>query len=186
MNILFIWVPKTAGSSFHHVLRDKLNMQLYTENYHRFNNTGSVTFGHACVASLMEKRIIKPAYIKDAEIITCVRNPYDRFVSLFNDYKRTGRIAPKFSQWDFANTLRSVTRKPGLYNSRDFSMCADQCDWILPETSIIKLENLSRVVFEELDVELPTLNSSKENVFDDRCRDIVGDIYNKDFCLLDY
>lgn len=184
--VLFIWIPKTAGTSFYSILKDKLNMQLFTEGYHRFDNNSNVTFGHACVNSLMDKNIIKPYFIKKAHIITVIRNPYDRFVSLFNDYKRTGRIPPNFSQWDFANTLRNVTRKPGLYNSIDFSMCANQSDWFVTDAMIIKLEQLNQICKLQFNLELPTLNCSEDNVFDENCLDIVGDIYNKDFCLLNY
>lgn len=186
MNTLFIWIPKTAGTSFYSVLKEHLNMQLFTEDYHRFDNTGNVTFGHACVNSLMNYNIIKPSFMDNAKIMTVIRNPYDRFVSLYNDYKRTGRIPPDFTQWQFANTLRTVTRKPGLYNSIDFSMCANQTDWLIPNSRDLKLEYLNQFVMGAFGVRLPTLNCSETNEFDEECRDIVGELYNKDFCLLDY
>lgn len=186
MNTLFIWIPKTAGTSFYSVLKEELGMKLYTENYNLFNGEGSVSFGHACIGSLMNANILKPEYVKNTEMITVVRNPYDRFVSLFNDYKRTGRIPPTFTQFDFANTLRTMKRKPGLYNSIEFSMCANQTDWIVLDSVIITLEELNDFVKDMFSIDLPTLNCSKDNILDENCKDIVGELYNKDFCLLDY
>lgn len=184
MNTLFIWIPKTAGTSFYSVLKEKIDMKLYTEKYNLFNNEGNVSFGHACIGSLMKSNIIKPDYFKSSELITVIRNPYDRFVSLFNDYQRSGRIPPSFTQFEFANTLRTMKRKPGLYNSIEFSMCANQSDWLIGSPVIIKIEELSEFVKDNFDVELPTLNCSKDNILDDNCRDIVGELYNKDFCIL--
>lgn len=186
MNTIFIWIPKTAGTSFYSVLKEKLEMQLFTENYNKFENKGNVSFGHACIGSLMKANIIKPEYFKNAQPITVIRNPYQRFVSLYNDYKRTGRIPPTFTQFDFANTLRTMKRKPGLYNSIEFSMCANQTDWLVGDVSIVKIENLAEAVYNNFGAYLPTLNCSEDNVLDENCRDIVGELYNKDFCLLNY
>jgi hypothetical protein len=84
--ILFIWIPKTGGSTIH--LLFKFN-QIYINNSldlnynYNFTNDCNATFGHADINILLEKNIISKTFYNNAFKFCIVRNPYDRTVSLF-------------------------------------------------------------------------------------------------------
>lgn len=189
-NLLFIWIPKTAGTSLYSVLKNKYDMPCYTEKYGTFQNSGSVTFGHADHKLLLKENIISHHYWNSAFKFAVVRNPFSRFISLYYDYKRTGRIHPNMSPIQFANLLRNVTRKPGLFNAIDFSMCASQVDWLTPDTQIFSIETIN-VLLELLEInELPKLNKSNKKSwtdhYDTELTQLVQEIYNDDFSILNY
>lgn len=170
---LFIWIPKTAGTS---ILSTYKNMRVVLDQ--KFDNKGDVTFGHFDVKLLLRQGIISKEYWQQAYKFTVVRNPYDRFISLYQDFKRTGRIPRKLTEIQFAHTLLHVTRKPGLYNTLDFSQCASQVDWLLPGIEIKR--------FEQLDIK-PHLNKSfGQSCYTGELAGIVTELYRDDFILLNY
>jgi hypothetical protein len=122
-------------------MREKHNMRLYLDdNYNHFDNKGSVTFGHLDVAELLRQRIITKEYWQQAEKFTIVRNPYSRFISLWDDFRRTSRIDPNTKPTQFAKALLHMPCKPGLYNAYGFSQCASQIKWIVPGVKIYRYE----------------------------------------------
>jgi hypothetical protein len=186
--MIFIWIPKTAGTSVYEALRLTKGMKLFTENYHDFDNTGHVCFGHADVKQLIGN-VIDVGYWRLNEKIAIVRNPYDRFISLFLDYQRTARIPQHMTASEFAHTLKHVTRKPTKSNAMDFSMCANQVDWLTQDTTVFFFK-----LFEELEkylgVELSHINRGKENrwqeYYDDTLLQQVTELYAADFAILNY
>lgn len=175
---LFIWIPKTAGTS---VLNAFPGMRTFLGNYKEFDNKGDVTFGHLDAKELLKQGVISNEYWQQTYKFTVVRNPYDRFISLFKDFKRSGRIHPKMSEVRFAHTLLYVTRKPGIYNTLDFSQCASQIEWVLPGVDIKRFE----------DLELPThLNRSHrrpwEKYYNSELAYLVTTLYLDDLITLNY
>lgn len=181
--MIFIWIPKTGGTSLYEEKLQKEGMYLFTQNYHLFNNIGSVTFGHACIKTLLKEGIIKKDYWDTQEKFCVVRNPYDRFISLYHDFLRSKRLSQDTTPSQFAQALKHLTRKPGMYNALDFSQCASQVDWFVPGVEIKRLENIGQ--------ELPKINENKlpkEDYYNkfSGLRKMVTDLYYDDFTLLNY
>ena len=95
-NILFIWVPKTAGTSIFSTL--KLNNQIANGNFkYNFNNYTDVTFGHADINILLKQKVISQEFYDNSFKFCIVRNPYDRAVSLFHYLKLNKKYS--FKLW---------------------------------------------------------------------------------------
>lgn len=160
-----------------------LNYPLYLENnIHEFRNYGNACFGHFDVKQLIKMRTISKEYWQNTEAFTVVRNPYDRFVSLYNDFLKSGRIFPDTTIRKFATILPTLTRKPGYYNVKDFSQTSSQVNWLLPGVEIQRLEDMSNY--------LPHLNKSSDKpyleYYDRELLNIVTDIYYDDLTILNY
>lgn len=190
-HILFIWIPKNAGSSFFKLMQDKRNMRLYTQDYYNFHNSGSVTFGHLNVRFLLEQRFITQEYWNSALKIAITRNPYSRFASLYHDFLRSHRIAPDTTPHSFAHALRSLSRKPGLFNAMDYSQAASQVSWLLPGITLFKFETLQQDIFKMFGSEyvLPHENNSGTDyrmLYDEELQNMVYDLFYDAFVLLNY
>lgn len=136
--MIFIWIPKTGGTSQFELWK---GMKLYTEDYHRFDNTGDVSFGHASIPHLIEDGVIDIDYYHKALKVAIVRNPYDRFVSLYEDYKRTGRIKGLTFKAFCELMCFGASNKIGAYNDYGFSQACKQVEWLVPGADIIKFED---------------------------------------------
>lgn len=142
--MIFVWIPKTGGTSFAeknklHVVTDTSKEWIWPEKER--NKGCDITFGHACPRHLMQRGIINDTDWTAHDIVCLVRDPSTRFISLYRDYLRSGRIPWTLSQREFAHAIYEMRPLPGLFNSQHLSMCAPQVSWILPGMQIIKLED---------------------------------------------
>lgn len=177
--MIFIWIPKTGGTTF----AEERGLKVVTENYseHIIEDSAiNITYGHACPKQLLRHGIILPNVWKYARKVSIVRDPYTRFVSLFHDYKRTGRIPPNFSQLDFIRAIIEMDPKPDFYNSYRLSMCAPQVEWLLHGVSVLKYEDC-----------LPTFESIRNkgmynDTINEDARGPVRHFYKADFAALNY
>ena len=190
-NKLFIWIPKTAGTSLFEVLREHHSFRLYLDDYRKFDNKGNVSFGHLSVQDLLHCGVISREYWNGTDVFCVVRNPYDRFRSLWLDYKRSKRITEDTTLRQFAWGMKHMGMRPGLHNAKDFSQCAPQCLWVVPGTRILRFENLeSDLIGIGVTEPIPHKNKgasrSWQDDYDEETKRLVSEIYMEDFIAFDY
>ena len=85
-DLLFIWIPKTAGTAIFSALNLAMGMQKRKGylDYLNFPNKGCVTFGHVYLLNLLHLDIVSKKYFDSAYKFSFIRNPYHRAISLFN------------------------------------------------------------------------------------------------------
>lgn len=108
-DVLFIWIPKTAGSSIFSLLKE-MGMGKYKSldrARHLFPGSGMTTFVHQSVPSLVAAGAIRPAFVRSAFKFAFLRNPYDRAVSLYYYFRRFERITPEMTFERFLEILES-------------------------------------------------------------------------------
>lgn len=197
---VFIWIPKTAGTSVWRALGfPKLKSRHAVR--HRFTNRGPVTFGHMDYARLVSEGLVKPGFDQSAFKFAIVRNPYDRAVSLFTYLSKpeVGLIPADLSFLEFCRRLASEGCPPiGLYNREQWSQCNPQARW----TEHITLDYIGRIESIEASFEviasrlginpdrLPHENRSKRSSYQDYyCREsaeTIRDFYKDDFDAFEY
>jgi hypothetical protein len=201
---VFIWIPRTAGTSIWTMLESNGCPKL-KDTYaikHCFAERGLVTFGHVSYRYLLESGLVTPEFDRRAFKFTFVRNPFDRAVSLFHFLKRQRYLHANVSFRTFAGLLEDKAFDPvGPYNLRGLSQCNCQTDWLkgadgkLHVDFIGRWEHLAEDAKElaaELGVaaELPHLNSTDRGdyraYYDDETRDIVARAYAEDLTELAY
>lgn len=175
--MIFVWIPKTGGTTFVRIS----DMQVIVDLDKEWSiEKQKVTFGHHCPRALFKAGVLTSRIWANNDIVSIVRNPLDRFLSLFHDYKRSGRISHEMTQHEFIQAIVEMDPKPGLYNSRHLSLCAPQIDWLLPCMHVLRFE-------QEIEGRPLTLNSGGHNgVVDDAARPVVIDFYRADFEFLGY
>lgn len=197
-NGLFIWIPKTAGTSVFEMLRTcgfvKLKSVEDARRY--FSGRGRVTFGHMSMSDLLDQGVVGRDFIDSAFVFTVVRNPYARAVSCFNHLNKRGY----FSEWkripDFTEFLKIIQsgffERVGPRNNRGLAFCNPQSEWLkgVRVDRIFKLESLSedldglREAFRCPGLELGHFNRSgglDVQSISPKDRALIEEIYQEDF-----
>ena len=218
-NFLYIMIPKTCCVSIDSFLKKQqkynyINIHKNTgiwsqEEISIINSDKSLSFGHANLNSLLEKKIITYDKYETLYKFTVVRNPYDRLVSLY--------FYNKFNQdMEFSELIKKIYTKkiiiPPLderniiflegYNTlqshKFISQWNLQVDWIPEKCHILKYENIDndfKNLCKVLDIDyetLPVLNTTTSKLrnymdyYNDETIQMVNEIYAKDFEILKY
>ena len=199
INLLFIHIPKTGGTSVEYYLKQRHDQTLYStgvDNHILFEkfkiNTSlqHLTYKNIC----KYKNILDVDLNKDLKIITIVRNPYDRIISdLF-----------------FLNLIEENTTSDSVYkiikkyiyndchdnhNIPQYEFLIDENEKIIPKLIIFKTESLTEDLqkygFADFDLNFHKnkLNIKKEkynNYLNDDSIKLVNKFYKKDFELFNY
>ena len=89
LNLLFIHIPKTGGTSLEKYLSQKHNIPLDSKSLYSDlkNGYNSVSLQHQTYHSLLKKKTQFGIDFNNIKIISIVRNPYERIVSDLFFYK---------------------------------------------------------------------------------------------------
>lgn len=133
LKVIFIWIPKNAGTSTYRMLNNSIGMKSFlnlSDIQKFFTNSGNATFGHIGLKELLAKGIISNDYWTSAVKFCFARNPYDRFVSLYFYMHKHNRIPNEFTFLDFIREIINGIPPVGLYNFEGLSQCNTQNKWI--------------------------------------------------------
>ncbi|MGD8977603.1 MAG: sulfotransferase family 2 domain-containing protein [Gammaproteobacteria bacterium] len=195
---VFIWIPKTAGTSIFSLLDAPKLKSLHLARF-RFPNRGIVTFGHMDYAELVRRDIVSASFDRAAFKFAFCRNPYERAVSLFHYVQRYGVLAADEIFLSFCRRLAAGECDDiGLYNVEGLSQCNPQTRWLRD----VELDFLGR--FETLEADTrrlaaqlgldahtaPHLNASEREdhrgYYCAESRQIVEQFYADDFHRFGY
>ena len=197
--VVFIWIPKNAGTSVYSVLAPYgLSVSNVADQIkYRFSGTGFITFAHLDYAMLVEKGVVSRAFDQAAFKFCFSRCPYDRAASLYY-YLRTHPYK-KLADSSFKEFLRTLSeegiRPIGLKSAAGLSFCNPQKRWV----ERVEIDFTGRV--ENMDTDLPevcrrigvppqqppiTNRSGRARMdgaplFDSETKALVENIYAEDF-----
>ena len=205
-NLVFIWIPKTGGTTIYNILLGGLGMQkrVKINSLLSFPNRGPVTFGHVSYLSLLEIGIINNNYNSSAYKFCFVRNPYNRIISLFNYLKQKKEIDQKIEFEKFLDLVHLKTPPIGIHNTSGISQANTQCSWIFGKDNELIVDDIFRIeeinyFFEfiskkyliKLEAGIPMRVSKKEISFETISNNTaiiekIENIYSRDFEFLGY
>ena len=213
-NALFIWIPRTAGTSVYFALWKKAGAHKKKNKnlYRKFKNKGVVSFGHVGVSYLLRKEYISREFFDSAYKFCFVRNPWDRLVSLYNYFSRNcnhvtaNRTRARWGNKSFKDFCIKLDRQwetinpVGRYNLKGVSQCNPQVDWILDGDKVMpdfigRFENLEKDfqhIANEMGIDMKLTHKNKTKhkeyryYYNPKTRDIVARLYKKDIDMFDY
>lgn len=147
---IFVWIPKTAGSSVWNALRDDAGMLRFdsAEELQGFRGRGPATFAHMSLSALLDAGRIERSYAESAFKFAFVRNPFDRLVSLFAHLRDHGRISEGLSFEAFVERVAAGVEPIGLVNFVGLSQANPQVAWLRGQSDTIAIDFVGR--YEEL------------------------------------
>jgi hypothetical protein len=174
-SILFVHIPKTAGSSISKILDEK-NLDNWKRKWPRHHDP----YSYLKEANLVDEKVFSFAV---------VRNPYTRTYSCYKQYNKTNQTDISFAQYlDNIKQGKISTISPLLHIPQSFYIM-DQDD--LQVERLYKFENLKELE-DELGWELGFYNVGNYVVesyiedYSDEAIKMVQDFYSSDFINFGY
>ena len=206
---IFIWIPKTAGTSIFQTLQEYGMIKIKTihepinNKENKYENHNLLTFAHSNILSVVEKKYISQEKFNNSFKFAFIRNPWDRFVSLFFYYKRMGHID---SSLDFNNFCYFIEKQKidniTITNKTNYNHFNNQTKWILDtnETPIVdyigRFESIvddMNIIFDKLSIPMTKIKklngtSHKEykTYYNNNTRKIIEKIYKNDIEYFGY
>ena len=111
MNVMFVHVPKTAGTSIEKSL-GLIRARTPHKFRNLFTNKGQYSFGHVEVRKRLKNGAISKGFYRSAFKFCFCRNPYDRAVShyFYARKRHPDKFSPSVSFLDFTRTLGDYGR----------------------------------------------------------------------------
>ena len=197
LNILFIHVPKTGGSSvekyFEKKINKKLSKELLYSKEEKFN--GLHSYQHMTYSEiLINKELLKINLNNETFIFAVVRNPYERIISELFFRKMIKKCSsPKYVEKQIINYLKSNETYDNHKTPQYFFIIYEN-GMINNNIKIIKTENLNNDMknigftdFENIE-ELKTHRNNVDyyNYLNNNSIKIINEYYLLDFIIFDY
>jgi hypothetical protein len=199
VNILFIHIPKTGGSSVDLYFSTKFNISLnYNSLYSFFANLTIVnnTIFNSSLQHITYNQMIKYNNLfnidfNNIKIISIVRNPYERIISDLFWYKKINVNISKKEVFDIIHQYL-VSDDYDNHNIPQYKFITDDNIKIIPSIHILHTETLTNDMkdlgYEDFDL---VMNNNKVNVdyynyLNSESIRIINDFYHFDFILFNY
>lgn len=197
---IFVWIPKTAGTSIANVLSKSCLMTSPEScaDIRSFDGSGGLTTKHRSVSKLIRLGILDSDVYETCFKFSFVRNPWDRFVSLFHYWQRvpsTRRMCPK----SFADACKMISSmhfgRIGVVDIGRFRIGQPQSNWLFDDSRLLVdfvgryntlNEDFSHVcrVIGVVPSSLPRLNQTSRgdyrSFYNDETANIIGKVYADD------
>ena len=200
-NAVFIWIPKTAGTSVFTSLQDA-NCEIFKTKEtieSDFPNEGVVTFGHVHYPLIKKANLVSDEFDRGSWKFCFCRNTYDRFLSLHSYLQKYDVVPTSTTFEDFCRQVgRDGCPPVGLYNQLGISQCNPQTHWLegVDIDFIGRFENIGRdlrFVRKNLGLKSsapPHMNKSHRPAlaegYTQETADIIYDFYRDDFDVFGY
>lgn len=198
VNILLIHIPKTGGTSLENYFSNKYDIPLNNDSLFKFldketakkKNINS-SLQHITYKTIDTHKEFFKIDMSNLEIITIVRNPYNRIVSDLFWYKKITinstkeEVYHKIQKYLFDETLDN-------HNIPQYLFVTDEKMQLIPNIKILYSETLSsdmhKLGYVDFDVKTND-NKNKPNYFDylnPSSIKLINDFYDYDFKLFNY
>jgi hypothetical protein len=194
LNLLFIHIPKTGGTSLEKYLSKKHNIPLNIKSLYSNHENGykSVSLQHQTYHSLLKKKTKFGIDFNNIQMISIVRNPYERIVSDLFFYKL---INYKTTQIEVFIILQKYinSNEYDNHNIPQYSFLIDDNNKINKDITIFKTETLTddliKYGFTDFNIHKNVNINGNINYFDflnEQSIKLINNFYKKDFKLFDY
>jgi hypothetical protein len=195
INLLFIHIPKTGGSSIEEYFKKKFNIKLdenslFTAVGKRFND---VSYQHQTYIDLYNNKNIFKINYNNLKIMTVVRNPYSRIVSdLF--FLKLINLDSNQNQVFIAIRDKYLKNKYDNHPLPQYKFVVDEKDNLINNIIIIKNENLDQSMknlgYNDFNIHTNVNKLIKDKKYIDYLNNnsikLINRIYHKDFVLFKY
>jgi Sulfotransferase family len=199
INLLFIHIPKTGGTSVEKYLSKKFNIQLNEKSLYgvipwekkKKFNLHAITFQHLILRKLMNLKYYLG--IKELPcILTIVRNPYERLISDLFYFNLIHKHSNQTQVYHVIKHFLAFSKKYDNHPLPQHTFLLDERGQISKTITILKTETLQKDMqnfgFTDFDMQLNVNNSNKEyyQYLSEKSIHLINYFYHKDFSFFGY
>jgi len=197
VNLLFVHIPKTGGTSFENYMSKRYDIPLNHDSLYKQKKGEPTTYQHFTLQSLWKRRQEFGIREDGLRIIAFVRNPYDRMISELLYLRLMDRNTPPD---DVATIIRRYLNSSSTYDNHklpQIDFVVDSSGHLWDGVEIAHLENiteeLSRIGFDDFN-NWDYANSERKadksmdysQYLNDKSIQLINDYYFKDFEAFGY
>jgi len=200
VNLLFIHIPKTGGSSLEEYFSSKFNIPLNTKSLYMFidnqtklneNMVINSSLQHITYNQMVKYNKVFNIDFNNIKIMTIVRNPYERIISDLFFYKK---INISTSKEEVFNIINKYVLSDNYDNNNipQHLFLQDNNKELISNIHILKTENLTtdmkNLGYNDFNL-FSNANPNKINYYnylDNKSIKIINDFYHFDFLLFSY
>lgn len=200
INVLFIHIPKTGGSSIEEYLSYKYNIKLdnsslylFTQDKRLLNENMKInsSLQHLTYNQIVENRKVLNIHFDNIKIITIVRNPYERIVSdlFFNNL--ITKDTSKETVFDIINQYLE-SDKYDNHNIPQHNFITNDNQEIIPNIHILRTESLNNDMHHLGYTDFNLFSNANPNkvkyadYLNNKSIEIINNFYHLDFILFSY
>ena len=199
MNILFIHIPKTGGTSFEKYMCNNYNFKLNVNTLHNldtFNIFGNISINsslqHMTYQTIMRNKNIFKIDTNNLKIITIVRNPYEKIIS---DLFFNKMITIDSSANDVYDIIIKYIANKYLdnHNAPQYLFVTDSNKQLIPNITILHTETLTNDMIHLGYANFNYHNHKNQNsnidyykYLNDKSIKLINEYYKYDFKLFNY
>ena len=200
INVLFIHIPKTGGSSLDLYFSSKFNIPLNSKSLFTFNEDQQLlneniqinsTLQHITYNQIVKYSTLFNINFDNIKIITIVRNPYERIMSDFFYYGLITIDTTKETVFDIINEYL-VSENYDNHNIPQHKFITNDKGEIIQNIHILKTESLTNdmynLSYSDFNI-FANRNTNKINYYNylnNKSIDIINQFYHLDFILFNY
>ena len=200
INLLFIHIPKTGGTSLEKYLSRKYKIPLNSNSLFMFINklntdiTIDSTLQHMTYQTIIKYKDYFKIDFNNLEIITIVRNPYERLIS---DLFFLKKIKINSSKEEVYNTIikRYLNESVDNHTIPQYLFVTDENKQLIPNIKILHTETLYKDMhtlghkdfnLKENKNKINTNTNNYYNYLNNDSIKIINEFYDYDFTLFNY
>jgi len=198
INILFIHIPKTGGTSLEKYFEEKYEIKLNQESLYTTDPSDfyyNISYQHQLYKTIKENNLDFRVDYNNIQIISIVRNPYNRIMS---DLFFKNLVRGNYTKPEVHNTIKSYLEDANNsthdnHRIPQYLFLLDENDEIMKNIKIMRTENLNNDMinlgYDDFDKFEQVSNVTNKNYYSYLNLEsvkLINDFYDKDFEYFNY